>query len=130
MAITPFAFDPPTGWNDSTVFPTYEASEAKVRSDMQMLHDQTRDYINGLVTEIESAQLLLIDIPSFDTLPYTLYDSRITANHILVRALPGNPDAVVGTWSVVTYNGRVQVRGTISGSTTLQLVLGLSSNAT
>ena len=52
MAITPLAFDPPTGWNDSTRFPTYEGSEAQVRADMQELYDQTRDYINNTLSPV------------------------------------------------------------------------------
>ena len=52
MAVTPFAFDPPGGWNDAAVFPTYETSEMKVRSDLQELHDQTRDFINGLIESL------------------------------------------------------------------------------
>lgn len=57
MAIEPieqFAFNPATGWNDSTRFPTYEDDEEQVRADLQALHDQTRDYINSLRTYLEA----------------------------------------------------------------------------
>lgn len=125
MAIQPFAFDPPTGWNDPAVFPTYEASEAKVRSDMQKLHDQTRDYINDMVDAM-SDSLLTIEIPSFSVLPQTVTNSRITSDHVVVSATPGTPEAVVGEWTVTTANGSLTITGTISGSTTLRLVLGAS----
>ena len=125
MAIQPFAFDPPTGWNDPAVFPTYETSEAKVRADMQKLHDQTRDYINDMVDSM-SDSLLTIEIPSFSALPQTVTNSRITSEHVVVSATLGTPEAVVGEWTVTTANGSLTITGTISGSTTLRLVLGAS----
>ena len=36
-------------WNNPEDFPTYEPSESKVRSDMQRLHDETKDYLNERV---------------------------------------------------------------------------------
>lgn len=36
-------------WNNPEDFPTYEPSESKVRSDMQQLHDETKDYLNKKV---------------------------------------------------------------------------------
>ena len=127
MAITPFAFDPPTGWNDATVFPTYEASEVKVRSDMQKLHDQTRDYINSLVTTI-NRELLLVEASSFSSLPKTIVSDKITKNHVVVRMELGTPTAQVGAWTVTTVNGSLTINGTISGSTTLKIVLGEVEN--
>lgn len=56
MAIEPieqFAFNPASGWNDSTRFPTYEDNEEQVRADLQALHNQTRDYINSLRDYLE-----------------------------------------------------------------------------
>lgn len=123
MAITPFAFDPPTGWNDASVFPTYETSEAKVRSDMQELHDQTRDFINSMVTAFNRNNLL-IDIPSFNSLPQTVSHASITANHVVMHMTLGTPTAQTGEWTVTTSNGSLTITGTISGSTTAQLVLG------
>lgn len=56
MAITPFVFNPATGWEDSSVFPTTRNNEELVRGDLQRLHDQTRDYINNtLAPQVEGA---------------------------------------------------------------------------
>lgn len=38
-------------WRNPADFPTYEPDEAKVREDMQALHDETRDFINNTVVE-------------------------------------------------------------------------------
>ena len=37
-------------WNNPTDFPTIETSESKVRSDMQLLYDETRDYLNEVLS--------------------------------------------------------------------------------
>ena len=121
MAFTPFAFDPPTGWNDATVFPTYEASEAKVRSDMQKLHDQTRDYINDLVTQV-GKNVLMVET-TVSSLPKTISNDEITANHVVLRMELGTPTAQTSEWTVTTGVGTITISGTVSGSTTVKLVL-------
>lgn len=50
MAITPFAHDPADGWANTTAFPTNPDTEAQSRAMLQELHDQTRDFINALIT--------------------------------------------------------------------------------
>ena len=55
MAFTELTFEPATGWNNSTSFPTTPASEADARERLQEIHDQTRDYINDtLLAELEA----------------------------------------------------------------------------
>lgn len=54
MSISQFAFNPPNGWRDHTRFPTYEPDEVQVRDDMQELHDQTRDFINNVVDQLNT----------------------------------------------------------------------------
>lgn len=121
MSISPFAFDPPTGWNDPEVFPTYEASEMKVRSDLQKLHDQTRDYINGLVTEVNTD--VLKASTTVTSTPKTLYNQKITAGHVVIGTEIGTPSAVVGEWTVTTADGSLTIDGELNGSTTLSLIL-------
>lgn len=47
MAFLPLKFS--KSWKNSEDFPTYEPDEEQVRADMQLLHDETRDCLNGLV---------------------------------------------------------------------------------
>jgi len=47
MAITTFSFT--KDWTNPTDFPTIETSEAQVRADLQILHNETRDKINELI---------------------------------------------------------------------------------
>lgn len=82
-------------------------------------HDASGNSVTG------SLQMLLtINFSSFSSLPQTVNDSRITADYDLVRAELGTPSAQIGDWTVTTSNGSVTVSGSISGSTTLKLILG------
>lgn len=125
MAVSPypaaFAFDPPTGWNDSTAFPTYESSEVKVRSDLQELHDQTRDYINSMVTELKRGVLKVS--ASVTSLPKTIYSTKITADHIATHMEASTPSAWVGEWTVTTAAGSLTISGTLSGTTDVVILL-------
>ena len=49
MSIDNFAFNPETGFNDSSSFPD-PASESETREQLFRLHAQTRDYINNTLT--------------------------------------------------------------------------------
>jgi hypothetical protein len=54
MAITKFAFT--KDWTNSSDFKTVENDEAKVRADLQELHNETRDYINNtILASVDSA---------------------------------------------------------------------------
>lgn len=50
-------FDYTRKWTNSDDFSTYEADEAKVRSDMQALFDQIRDALNALAQAIDAANI-------------------------------------------------------------------------
>ena len=153
MTLTPLTFDPPTGWKDSTVFPTFEDDEAQVRADLQRLHDQTRNYINGytdddnvyhdgLLDEIEAyianPEVTVVDIASFNSLPKRFPASpgtslKLTDDLVVVAAELGNPLAQLADWTVTTYDGYLEVTAAdpstaIGGSTTLRLILSRVGN--
>ena len=50
MAFSPLEFT--KSWENSQDFPTYEPDEKQVRADLQLLHNETRDWINGLVRQL------------------------------------------------------------------------------
>lgn len=66
---------------------------------------------------------VVVEIPSFSSLPQTHTDDRIKANHVVVNSILGTPSAQTGDWTVTTSDGSLTVAGTISGSTTLTLYL-------
>ena len=75
------------------------------------------------------ADAITVSIASFNSLPKTVSNAAITADHIATHLEVGTPTAQVGEWTVTTAAGSVTISGTISGSTTAQLVL-VKSGAT
>ena len=127
MAISPFAFNPPTGWNDPTVFPAYEASEAQIRTNYQRLHDQTRNYINNTVITALNRGVMLIET-TVSSLPKVISNAAITANHEVLRMELDTPAAQTEDWTLTTANGSLTITGSISGSTAVKLVLAEVTN--
>lgn len=76
----------------------------------------------------DSSTLLVYDIASFSSLPITVTDSKITPSHVMLHYELGNPSAQTGDWTVTTGTGQLQVAGSISGSTTLRVILGTADN--
>ena len=61
MAFSPLVFT--KSWENSDDFPTYEPNETQVRADLQLLHDETRNWINRLVERLN-------DPTAADQLPF------------------------------------------------------------
>lgn len=81
--------------------------------------------VNGTTYDIvdDGGRCLTITFSSFSSLPQTVSNSSITANHVVVNSVLSNPSAQTGDWTVTTSSGSVSVSGSISGSTTLTLYL-------
>lgn len=82
-------------------------------------HQTVQDHLD----DIENNKDLVLDIAAFSSLPKTITNSAITENHVLSEAILGTPSAQSNDWNVATANGSATISGTISGSTTLRLVL-------
>lgn len=80
---------------------------------------------NGVVTVVYDG-VLVIDVASFSSLPQTVSNSAITANHVCVKAELGTPSAQTGDWTVTTSAGSLTLSGLISGSTTAKLYLAVA----
>ncbi|MBQ6359045.1 MAG: hypothetical protein IJI97_08885 [Clostridia bacterium] len=81
---------------------------------------------SGGVKAALDSEVIVVNIPAFSALPQTVSNAAITANHVLQRAELGTPSAQTGDWTVTTAAGSLTVSGSISGSTTLKLTLGLA----
>lgn len=60
-------------WKNANDFPTVETSEEKVRADLQLLHDETRDALNNLIDDLEEEGLentVRIDLESQNPIRY------------------------------------------------------------
>lgn len=78
------------------------------------------------VSNVHSLQTLVVNIPSFSSLPLTVTDARIEEDHIVMNSVLSNPSAQTGDWTVNTSNGSLTVSGSISGSTDLTLYLNIA----
>lgn len=53
-------------WNDPHDFPTTEFSEAQVRADMQLLHDETKAAFNKLIDDLDASEVPFTPISNVD----------------------------------------------------------------
>lgn len=73
----------------------------------------------------EEARPLQINLGTISSLPVTVSDDRVTADHICKPAdcLLSLPSAQTSDWTVTTSDGSLTVSGTVSGSTTATIWL-------
>ena len=53
-------------------------------------------------------------------------NSNILASHVPLKCALGNPAAQTANWTITTADGYLDISGGISGSTTVNIVLGLT----
>ena len=78
---------------------------------------------------LDKFRTVKVDVTLFSSLPQTVTDSRITADHSVVQSVLSNPAAQVGDWTVTTSDGSLTISGSISGSTTLTLYLNKTAES-
>lgn len=78
--------------------------------------------VNG-TNILEEVKTLVLTTSSISSLPQTVTDSRISADHVVVNSVLSNPSAQTGDWTVTTSDGSLTIAGSISGSTTVTLYL-------
>lgn len=89
--------------------------------------------VNGIAAAVAS-EIITVSWASFDgtslRYPISGTDSRITANHVLLKAELGTPSVQTGDWTVTTYDGYLTIAtgGNITDATTLKLILGKSGS--
>ena len=131
MAISSFAFDPPTGWNDSTRFPTYEGSEVQVREDMQELHDQTRDYINSLVTTLNDLNAEdVLDKAVLSQPAWGIRYLKVGTGDALYRSINGNTWSIIGAGRITANLTPTYETGVFGGDGSKVVVVPVDSKPT
>lgn len=76
-----------------------------------------------VASAVNEAKVLQVDVSAFSSLPQTKSDSRITSDHVVVSSTFGTPSAMTSDLSWTTSDGSITISGSISGSTTLTLIL-------
>lgn len=78
-----------------------------------------------VASAVNEAKVLQVDVSAFSSLPQTVSNNAITADHVVVNSVLGTPSAQTGDWTVTTSAGSLTIAGTIGGSTTLTLYLAV-----
>lgn len=89
----------------------------------------------GVVSAIDTAlanvlqqEILLVQISAVTSLPVTVTDDLITVDHVVLEAELGDPQAQTSEWTVTTAAGSATISGSVSGTTSLKLILGKLNN--
>lgn len=77
---------------------------------------------------VQNLGVVEVSASSVSSLPATITDSAIHANHVCVKAVLSNPSAQTGDWTVTTSAGSAVISGTISGTTDITLYLEAKTN--
>lgn len=80
---------------------------------------------SGGVYSALATEIMIVDFGTISSLPVTKSNAAIKADYVVLAYELGTPGAQTGDWTITTSAGSVSVSGTIVGSTTLKLVLGL-----
>ena len=90
---------------------------------IKYLHDGNNKF-DAIILENANSPIIVVDTASFSSLPVTITSDKITANHYLLESTLSTPSAQTGDWTVTTTAGSLTISGTMSGSTTVRLLLG------
>ena len=80
---------------------------------------------DGKSRKVSASEIKVLELTknSVSSLPATISDSRITANHVVINSVLSNPAAQTGDWTVTTSAGSLSIAGSISGTTNITLYL-------
>lgn len=72
---------------------------------------------------VGAAKAVTVDMGTISSLPVTKTATGVTAKMVVAASELGTPSAQTGDWTITTAADSVTISGTISGSTTVKLVL-------
>lgn len=81
--------------------------------------------IDDLQTATNDQDVVKVYKASVASLPTTISDEDIKANHEVINAVLSNPNAQAGDWTVTTSAGSAVISGSISGTTDITLYLAV-----
>ena len=86
--------------------------------------------ISSMDADIAKLGTVVVSTSSVSSLPVTISDADILADHVCVKAELSNPSAQTADWTVTTSAGSAVISGTsaIRGTTDITLYLALKTN--
>ena len=112
-------------YDDLTNKPTIPTVPTNVSA---FTNDSGYQTASQVATAVEDAIPIIIEFPTFSSLPQTVTDSRITADMVRGSWYYTNPSAITSDVTVNTSAGSVTISGSMSGSTALTLELHKARN--
>ena len=70
-------------------------------------------------------EIITVNTSAFSSLPKTVSNAAIKAEHVVLAYTLGTPKAQKDDWTITTADGSLTISGSIYGSTTMQIILGL-----
>ena len=110
-----------TTFNGQSGAVTYSAPVSSVNGQTGAVSLTATDV--GALPDTTEYKCLVVTSSSFSSLPQTLSNANLTANHVVINSVLSNPSAQTGDWTVTTSSGSLSISGSISGSTTITLYL-------
>lgn len=116
---------------DGTTVPVYVETmygnnlKNKLERDVLTLSQQTImvSQQNQVRANIKASKAVTVDMGTISSLPVTMTATGVTEKMICVASDLGTASAQTGDWTITTATDSVTISGTISGSTTVKLVL-------
>ena len=93
------------------------------------LNGTTYNLKDATARDLLNKKIIVLDIDEFSELPKQISNSLITSNHVLLRSELGSPLVQRDAWIITTENGSLTISGTITGPTTMRLILGTMQNS-
>lgn len=81
------------------------------------------------IDETVQKGIIAVSCGTVSSLPFQKSSSNILASHVVLNAVLGHPDAMVGDWTITTANGSLTIEGTIGRSTSVTLYLGRAAQS-
>lgn len=78
---------------------------------------------NQVRTNVKAAKCVTVNMGTVSSLPLTMTATGVTDKMVCIASTLGTPSAQTGDWTITTATDAVTISGTISGSTTVKLVL-------
>ena len=88
----------------------------------------TKKLIYKIVTRLADLGVVEVSTSSVSSLPVTISDASILADHVCIKSVLSNPSAQTADWTVTTSAGSAVISGSISGTTDITLYLALKTN--
>ena len=89
------------------------------------MYVKLKAWMTKVTQGVADSQPVKLTASSVSSLPKTISNTAITANHEVINCVLSNASAQTSDWTVTTSAGSAVISGSISGSTTITLYLAV-----